>query len=84
MAGMKRAGRKTEWSITLFCFGLLAFTPPILTMFDKPTMVFGFPLMYVVMFGLWGFVILAIGIGARRSRLLDAEEEAAPRDGDRW
>ncbi|MCP5366563.1 MAG: hypothetical protein H6907_04715 [Hyphomicrobiales bacterium] len=84
MAGMKRAGRKTEWSVTLFCFGLLAFTPPIMTMFDRPVMVLGLPLMYLVMFGVWAAVILAIGVGARRSRLSDSADEAGLKDGEPW
>jgi len=63
---MKRTGRKREWSIALFCAGLLFFFPPILSIFDKPVLVFGLPLAYIVLYGFWALVIIAIAYGARR------------------
>ncbi|RED50797.1 hypothetical protein [Aestuariispira insulae] len=65
---MKRTGRKKEWSITLFCFGLLAFFPPILELFDRPLLVGGFPLSYLFLFGVWAIIILAVAISAKKRR----------------
>ena len=72
---MKRTGRKKEWSIALFCFGLMAFFPPILSLFDRPVLVGGFPLMYLFLFGTWGVVILAVALSAKKRPLPDQENE---------
>ena len=61
---MKRTGRKKEWSITLFCLALLAFFPPLLSLFDHPVLIFGFPLLYLYLFGFWGAIIIAVAIAA--------------------
>ena len=63
---MKRSGRKTEWSVALFCVALLFFLPPILSIFDKPDFVFGLPMTYIVLYGVWGVVIAAVAYGARQ------------------
>ena len=63
---MKRSGRKTEWSVALFCVALLFFLPPILSIFDKPDFVFGLPLTYIVLYGVWGLLIAAVAYGARQ------------------
>ena len=62
---MKRSGRKQEWSLTMFAFGVLVFFPPVLSLFDKPYMVLGLPLSYLVLFGVWGLIIFGIWLGAR-------------------
>ncbi len=62
---MRRTGRKKEWSVALFCVGFLVFFPPILSIFDRPVLVLGLPLAYVVLFGFWGLVIAAVAYGAR-------------------
>ncbi|MGY8791927.1 MAG: hypothetical protein ACKVKR_16865, partial [Pseudomonadales bacterium] len=48
------------------CAALLFFLPPILSIFDKPYFVFGLPLTYVVLSGVWGLVIAAVAYGARQ------------------
>lgn len=62
---MKRAGHKKEWSVVLFCVSLLVLFPPILSLFDKPVFVFNLPLAYVVLFGIWGVIIVAVALGAK-------------------
>ena len=62
---MKRSGRKQEWSLTMFVFGVLFFFPPLVSIFDKPYVVLGVPLAYLVMFGMWGLIIFGIWRGAR-------------------
>jgi len=74
---MKRSGRKTEWSVALFCVALLFFLPPILSIFDKPDFVFGLPLTYIVLYGVWGLVIAAVAYGARQKSLTCKEASVA-------
>lgn len=64
---MKRSGRKKEWSIVLFCVGILVLLPPVLTLFDRSEFILGLPKAYVFLFGFWAFVIFAIACGAKQS-----------------
>ena len=77
---MKRSGRKAEWSVALFCAALLFFLPPILSIFDKPDFVFGLPLTYVVLYGVWGLVIAAVAYGARQKPVAGNEASGATPD----
>ncbi len=72
---MNRTGRKKEWSIALFCAGLLFLFPPILTIFDKSDFVFGLPLTYVVLYGFWALVIAAVAYISRQK-----PDDEAPED----
>ena len=55
--------------MTLFALGTLVFTPPVIGLVDKSALVFGVPLAYVILFGVWGALILGIWLGARPSPL---------------
>jgi hypothetical protein len=66
---MKRTGRRQEWALTMFAFGTVVFFPPIISLFDKPVLVLGLPLTFMVAFGVWVILILSIWLGARPSRL---------------
>lgn len=66
---MQRAGRKKEWSVVLFCLGFLVFMPPIVSIYNKPILVFGIPLGYLVLFCLWGALIAAMAFFAIPSKL---------------
>ncbi|MBC8445459.1 MAG: hypothetical protein H8D75_02345 [Rhodospirillaceae bacterium] len=68
---MRRTGRKKEWTLALFCVGILVLFPPIVSIFDKPVLVMGLPIAYVVLFGFWGLVIAAVAYGARRKASTD-------------
>ena len=70
---MKRTGRKQEWSIALFAFGLLIFFPPLLSIFDSEEFVFGLPVSYLYLFGTWAAVIVAIAVGAKPRRRIPTE-----------
>ncbi|MFC7331913.1 hypothetical protein [Rhodocista pekingensis] len=50
----------------LFGFGLLAFNPPLLTAFDKPTTVFGLSVLLVWIFGAWSLLILLVALAVER------------------
>jgi len=62
---MKRSGRKQEWSLAMFAFGVLVFFPPLVGLFDKPFVVLGLALTYLILFGAWGLIIFGIWLGAR-------------------
>ncbi len=66
---MKRTGRKQEWSLTLFAFGVLAFLPPLVGVYDRAFLVLGIPLSYLIIFCIWGFIIFATWLGSRPSTL---------------
>lgn len=63
---MKRTGRKREWSLVLFCVGVLMFFPPILGIVNQTTIVLGVPAAFLFLFGMWALIIVLIAIGARR------------------
>jgi len=65
---MKRTGRKKEWSILLFVACLIAFMPPGLRIFNSSYLLFGIPISYLSLFGIWGAVIVLTAIGARRRK----------------
>jgi len=56
---MSRPGATRERSLALFVLGLLAFSPPILSLFSTDGTVFGIPLLFFYLFAAWaGFVVL--------------------------
>ncbi len=63
---MQRTGRKKEWTILVFCLFLIGVSPPLIYVFDKPELVFSFPLAFVYLYGFWALMILFIALGARR------------------
>lgn len=65
---MIRTGRKKEWSILLFVASLIAFLPPVILIFDSPRPLFGIPLIYLYLFGVWALIIALTAFGARRGR----------------
>ncbi len=69
---MKRTGRKREWSIALFSAGLVFLLPPILSIYNSPEVIFGLPAAYIVLYGFWGLLILAMAYGTRRKSSLDS------------
>jgi hypothetical protein len=56
----RHESRIREWSFAAFLFGALVFTPPLLLVFDRPTMLFGLPLFYVYLFTMWAVLIAVV------------------------
>ncbi|MGF1593654.1 MAG: hypothetical protein ACFCUW_10270 [Kiloniellaceae bacterium] len=71
---MKRLRRSGEWSVVLFVVALLAFNPPILSIFSVPDLVFGIPTLYLYIFVAWGGAIVLLAINV--SGLM--EDDASP------
>ncbi|MBI3710213.1 MAG: hypothetical protein HY246_21420 [Proteobacteria bacterium] len=53
--------------IALFLLAVLAFSPPLLSLFDADTLFIGMPLLFVYLFAAWAAVVglLAIAIEGR-------------------
>ena len=70
---MNRLRRNGEWSVVLFVIALLAFNPPILSIFSVPELVFGIPTLYLYIFMAWGGVIALLAMNV--SGLIEDEGE---------
>ena len=59
-------GRLTERLVATFLFGLALFNPPLLTVFSRPVMVLGIPLLYLYLFVVWLGLIVALALTIER------------------
>ena len=88
---MSRPGITSERLISLFLLGLLLFNPPLLSIFDVPEAVIGFPILYIYLFTAWAVLILLMALTIERATAGDEDQDregAAPGtdgnlDGDR-
>jgi hypothetical protein len=74
---MNRLRRSGEWSVVLFVVALLAFNPPVLSIFSVPELVFGIPILYLYIFIAWGGAIALLAMNV--SGLIDDDEALSPR-----
>jgi len=51
----------------VFAAGVLAFTVPVLALFNVEATVFGVPVLYLYLFGAWGALIGLMALTARRA-----------------
>ena len=61
---MTRPGLSGDRAVALFLAALLAFNPPILSIFAADLFFFGLPLFYLYLFGAWGVIIALIALHA--------------------
>ncbi|WP_193367666.1 hypothetical protein [Pelagibius marinus] len=54
--------RSGEWSVVLFIVALLAFNPPVLSIFSVPELILGVPVLYLYIFFAWGAVIVLLAL----------------------
>lgn len=73
---MPHRGRRKEWAIVLFGGVLVILFPPVIAIYDRSVLVLGVPLSYLVLFVLWGLVILANALSTRNI----LPDETAPLD----
>lgn len=67
--GARGEDRAHEWSLALFLAGIVAFTPPLLMVFDRKGTVFGLPVLYLYLFACWALLVALAGrIAVRRRR----------------
>jgi hypothetical protein len=63
---MHASSRKRQQLVGLFLLGCLLFNYPLITLFDRPILVLGVPLLYAYLFGAWALVIALVGMIAER------------------
>lgn len=71
---MPEHARKRDQLIGVFALGCVLLNPPLLDLFSGAT-VFGWPLLYVYLFGAWGIVIAAVAVVTERRRPSRVEGE---------
>ena len=77
---MDRPGLTGERAIGLFLLAFLALNPPILSIFSAETILFGIPLLYLYLFGVWGLIIALVGFQAKAA-MRSADQQRGPRPG---
>src|SRR3546814_17600219 len=73
---MNRPRRNVEWSVVLFVMALLAFNPPMLSIFSVPDLIFGVPTLYLYISVAWGGVIALLAVNLPRL-MADGAESAS-------
>jgi len=68
--------RSREWAVVLFVVALLAFNPPILSIFSVPKLVLGLPVLYIYIFAAWGIVIALLALN--ESGFTEQQEDQPP------
>lgn len=62
---MSVESNRTTRLIGLFLLGYLLFNHPLISLFNHPTMVWGIPLLYVYLFGVWALIIILMALIAK-------------------
>ncbi|AWI74924.1 hypothetical protein CEW83_06555 [Parazoarcus communis] len=66
---MMRKGLAGQRLVAVFLVGVLLFNFPLMSLFDRPVLVFGLPLLHVSLFVAWAGLIVLMGwIAERGSR----------------
>jgi hypothetical protein len=65
---MSPENRKSKRLVALFLLGFVLLNFPVLSLFNADLTLFGLPLLYVYIFGIWGLLILlsALVVGVAR------------------
>ena len=63
---MHSSSRKRQQMVGLFLLGCLLFSYPLITLFDRPVMVLGVPLLYAYLFGAWAVIIALVALIVER------------------
>jgi len=66
---MSPVRRKIQRLLVLFAFGCLALNYPLLALFSKASLWYGFPVLYLYLFVLWVLFIVCIAIVTERKKL---------------
>jgi hypothetical protein len=70
-----RPSRTHELLVALFLLGLLVFAPPLLTIFNKATRIFGIPALYLYLFAVWAALIALVAVAVERRH---TDDESGP------
>lgn len=73
---MIRASVTGQRLVALFLLGLIFFNFPILGLFESHATLFGLPVLYVVAYGAWGLLVVAMAwVSSRRGDLRPRAEK---------
>ena len=73
---MPNSARRRDRLVGLFVAGLVAFDPPLLNLFHGT--VFGWPALYVYIFGVWALLIAALALVLERGREATRKDAGGP------
>jgi hypothetical protein len=62
---MSVESKRTTKLIGLFLLGYLLFNHPLIFLFNHPALVWGIPLLYAYLFGVWALIIFLMALIAR-------------------
>lgn len=62
------AGATGERLVALFILGVVCLSPPLMLIFDSQTRVFGVPLLYLYLFGIWAILIILLACATELAR----------------
>lgn len=65
---MTPENRKSKRLVALFLFGFVLLNYPILSLLNLNIAVFGLPLVYIYIFGIWGLLIFLSALVMHRSK----------------
>ena len=65
---MTPENKKSKRLVALFLFGFLLLNYPILSLLNINITVFGLPLLYIYIFGIWGLLIFLSALVISRSK----------------
>lgn len=65
---MSRPNMTGQRLVAVFLLGCVLLNYPILFLFNRPTEIFGIPLLYLYIFGAWSFLILLMAYVIERRR----------------
>jgi hypothetical protein len=56
---------RTTKLIGLFLLGYLLFNHPLISLFNLPALIWGIPLLYAYLFGVWALIIILMALIAK-------------------
>ncbi len=65
---MEKLSLKEQRLLALFFLGIVFFASPFLTLFNRPTRIFGVPALFIYLFAAWAIFILLVGLIIERKR----------------
>ncbi len=79
---MSRPGVTSERLIFLFLLGILLFNPPLLSIFDRPAVVIGIPLLYIYHLAAWGVLLVLMALTIESAAATEESAERGAEDGN--
>jgi hypothetical protein len=79
----RRPGRTHELLAALFLLGVLLFAPPLLVVFNRPTLILGVPTLYFYLFAAWTALVALVAFAVERRHAADDLAEKGPESAGR-